>query len=399
MIKVTNIILIITLIFITLLTPVLAADLFTDKFDGKLDASRFLSENAYGFLPVPIIITDPSVDGGLGMTGLFFHESKADQVKRLSVMQDENNIEASRSIMPPNVSAVFVAYTGNQSYFIGGGHLGFFKQGRVRYIGGGGYGDVDIDFYGFADINLERPVTINTSAKVLMQSLKFKLGQSAFFIGPLQRYVNADVSIVKATENFETISRLPNDLNNVLSASIVTSGAGITLEYDSRNNFFSPTSGFKYEFNYLWFDNAIGSDIDYNLLELSALNYFKLSNKWRTALRVEVNYLDAKQVLPPFATPSISLRGIPSARYQGQSVALTEIELAYKINFRWEVSAFAGVGKASDSFSELSNSSSRATRGLGFRYLIARRYDFNIGIDIAKGPKDSIFYIQAGSAW
>jgi outer membrane translocation and assembly module TamA len=192
---------------------------------------------------------------------------------------------------------------------------------------------------------------------------------------------------------------LPNDLNNVLSTSIVTSGAGITLEYDSRNNFFSPTSGFKYEFNYLWFDNAIGSDIDYNLLELSALNYFKLSNKWRTALRVEVNYLDAKQVLPPFATPSISLRGIPSARYQGQSVALTEIELAYKINFRWEVSAFAGVGKASDSFSELSNSSSRATRGLGFRYLIARRYDFNIGIDIAKGPKDSIFYIQAGSAW
>jgi hypothetical protein len=378
---------------------VFSGDLFTYQFDGKLDASRFLSENAYGFLPVPIIITDPSVDGGLGMTGLFFHESKEDQAKRLEVMQDENNIEASRSIMPPNISAVFAAYTGNQSYFIGGGHLGFFKQGRVRYLGGGGYGDVDIDFYGFADISLDRPVTINTSAKVLMQSLKFKVGQSAFFIGPLQRYVNADVSIVKATENFATLSRLPNDLNNVLSTSIVTSGAGITLEYDSRNNFFSPTSGFKYEFNYLWFDKAIGSDIDYNLIEFSALNYFKLTKKWRTAFRVEADYVEAKQVLPPFATPSISLRGIPSARYQGQSVALTEVELAYKINFRWEVSAFAGVGKTGDNFSELSSASSRITKGLGIRYLIARRYDFNMGIDIAKGPEDSIFYIQAGSAW
>jgi hypothetical protein len=378
---------------------VFSGDLFTDQFDGKLDASRFLSENAYGFLPVPIIITDPSVDGGLGMTGLFFHESKEDQAKRLEVMQDENNIEASRSIMPPNISAVFAAYTGNQSYFIGGGHLGFFKQGKVRYLGGGGYGDVDIDFYGFADISLDRPVTINTSAKVLMQSLKFKVGQSAFFIGPLQRYVNADVSIVKATENFATLSRLPNDLNNVLSTSIVTSGAGITLEYDSRNNFFSPTSGFKYEFNYLLFDNAIGSDIDYNLIEFSALNYFKLTKKWRTAFRVEADYVEAKQVLPPFATPSISLRGIPSARYQGQSVALTEVELAYKINFRWEVSAFAGVGKTGDNFSELSSASSRITKGLGIRYLIARRYDFNMGIDIAQGPEDSIFYIQAGSAW
>jgi hypothetical protein len=391
----------ITLFLIMILTSasVFAGDLFTDQFDGKLDASRFLSENAYGFLPVPIIITDPSVEGGLGMTGLFFHESEEDQAKRLEIMQDENNIEASRSIMPPNVSAVFAAYTGNQSYFIGGGHLGFFKQGRVRYLGGGGYGDVDIDFYGFADISLDRPITINTSAKVLMQNLKFKLGQSAFYVGPIQRYVNADVSIVKADENLATLSSLSSDLNNVLSASIVTSGAGLTLEYDSRNNFFSPTSGFKYEFNYLWFDNAIGSDIDYNLIEFSALNYFKLSNKWRTALRVEADYVDAAQVLPPFATPSISLRGIPSARYQGQSVAMTEVELAYKINFRWEVSAFAGIGKTSDSFSELSSASSRTTRGLGIRYLIARRYDFNMGIDIAKGPEDSVFYIQAGSAW
>jgi outer membrane protein assembly factor BamA len=333
------------------------------------------------------------------MTGLFFHESEEDQAKRLEVMQDEDNIEASRSIMPPNVSAVFAAYTGNQSYFIGGGHLGFFKQGRVRYLGGGGYGDVDIDFYGFADISLDRPVTINTSAKVLMQNLKFKLGQSAFYVGPIQRYVDADVSIVKANKNLTTLSDLSSDFNNVLSASIVTSGAGFTLEYDSRNNFFSPTSGFKYEFNYLWFDKAIGSDIDYNLIEFSALNYFKLSKKWRTALRIEADYVDAEQVLPPFATPSISLRGIPSARYQGQSVAMTEVELAYKINFRWEVSAFAGIGKTSDNFSELSNASSRTTKGLGIRYLIARRYDFNMGIDIAKGPEDSVFYIQAGSAW
>lgn len=380
-------------------TSVFSSDLFTDQFDGKLDASRFLSENAYGFLPVPIIITDPSVDGGLGMTGLFFHESEEDQAKRLEIMQDENNVEASRSIMPPNVSAVFAAYTGNQSYFIGGGHLGFFKQGRVRYLGGGGYGDVDIDFYGFADISLDRPITINTSAKVLMQNLKFKLGQSAFYAGPIQRYVNADVSIVKANENLATLNDVSSDINNVLSASIVTSGAGFTLEYDSRNNFFSPTSGLKYEFNYLWFDKAIGSDIDYNLIEISALNYFKLSEKWRTALRIEADYVDAEQVLPPFATPSISLRGIPSARYQGQSVAMTEVELAYKINFRWEVSAFAGIGKTSDSFSELSSASSRTTRGLGIRYLIARRYDFNMGIDIAKGPEDSVFYIQAGSAW
>ena len=93
------------------------------------------------------------------------------------------------------------------------------------------------------------------------------------------------------------------------------------------------------------------------------------------------------------------MRGIPAARYQGQSVALSELEVAYRINLRWELSAFAGIGKASDSFSDFSESDSRVSKGAGFRYLIARRYDFNMGIDIAKGPEDTVFYIQAGSAW
>jgi len=382
------------------ITSFAASDIFTDKFDGKLDASRYLSENAYGFLPVPVIITDPAVDGGLGMMGLFFHETEEEKDARLAAMQDESNEKASHSLMPPSISAAFGAYTGNDSYFVGGGHLGFFNKGNIRYIGGGGYGDVKLDFYGFGDVTLPKPIAINTKATAIMQILKFKLGDSAFFLGPLHRYINADISVGnldaltgKVPERFETA------LRSLLSNSIVTSGAGLTLEYDSRDNFFSPTDGFKYELSHLWFDDIIGSDIDYTLTELTALNYFKLSDQWRTAIRVEANYANSDEILPPYATPSISIRGIPTARYQGQAVAMSELEVAYRVNLRWELSVFAGVGKASDTFSDFSDSDSRVSKGAGFRYLIARRYDFNMGIDIAKGPEDTVFYIQAGSAW
>jgi hypothetical protein len=373
-----------------------ASGIFTDKLDGNFDASRYLSENAYGFLPVPIIITDPAVDGGLGMMGLFFHESEEEQAARLKTMQDESNDKASHSLMPPSISAAFGAYTGNDSYFIGGGHLGFFNKGSIRYMGGGGYGDTNINFYGFGDVTLPIPLAINTQATAIMQTLKFKLGDSAFYIGPMHRYVDAQVSIINSG-NF--INKIPSNLLPALSTNIVTSGAGLTIEYDSRDNFYSPTDGLKYELNYLWFDDVIGSDVDYTLTELTALNYFKITDHWRTAFRVEANYVDSEQVLPPYATPYISMRGIPAARYQGQSVALSELEVAYRINLRWELSAFAGIGKASDSFSDFSESDSRVSKGAGFRYLIARRYDFNMGIDIAKGPEDTVFYIQAGSAW
>jgi hypothetical protein len=377
-----------------------ASGIFTDKLDGQLDASRYLSENAYGFLPVPVIITDPAVEGGLGMMGLFFHESEEEKNKRLSAMQDESNDKAAHSLMPPSISAAFGAYTGNDSYLAGGGHVGFFNQGRIRYMGGGGYGNLNIDFYGSGDFILAKPLEINTQAVMVMQVLKFKLRESNFFLGPLHRYTNADISTQLFSDITSTVStNNERDFSPVLSGSIVTSGAGLTLEYDSRNSFFSPTDGFKYELNHLWFDDVIGSDIDYTLTELTALNYFKHSEQWRTAVRVEANYADSDKVLPPYATPYIAMRGIPAARYQGQSVAMSELEVAYRVNLRWELSAFAGVGKASDSFSDLSDSNSRVSKGAGFRYLIARRYDFNMGVDIAKGPEDTVFYIQAGSAW
>lgn len=377
-----------------------ASDIFTDKIDGKFDASRYLSENAYGFLPVPVIITDPAVDGGLGMMGLFFHESEEEQTARLKAMQDESNDKASHNLLPPSVSAVFGAYTGNGSYLAGGGHLGFFDQGKIRYMGGGGYGDINLDFYGFGDITLPKPIEINTKATMIMQNVKFKIADSAFFLGPTQRYVNADISVNGLNDFLENLPVDINlDLGSILSTSVVTSGVGLAAEYDSRDNYFSPTHGLKYELNYLVFDEAIGSDIDYQLTEFIALNYLKINEQWRTALRVEANYADSDELLPTYATPFISLRGIPAARYQGQAVAMSELELAYRVNLRWELNAFAGVGKATNSFSDLSDSASRVTRGGGFRYLIARRYDFNMGVDIAKGPEETVFYIQAGTAW
>lgn len=386
-----------TLLLISYL-PLTNASQFFDILDGQFDASQYLSENAYGFLPVPIIITDPAVGGGLGFTGLFFHESEEDRDKRLESMRNSEN--AAQHLMPPSVSAAIGAYTGNGSYFAGGGHMGFFKQGRIRYMGGGGYGDINLDFFGFGDIALTKPVQINTKATAIMQTLKFKIANSAFYLGPTHRYINAEISPSKLDD---LVGNLPPEwqdaLTKLLTRNITTSGIGFTLEYDSRDNFFSPDQGLKYELNYLWFDDKIASDVDYQLTELTALHYFKLSKNWRTAFRAEVNYADSKEFLPPYATPYVDIRGIPAMRYQGKAVAMTELEIAYQINLRWQINAFAGVGKATNDFSDLTDTASRVTKGVGFRYLIARRYGFDMGVDIAKGPEDTVFYIQAGTAW
>ena len=54
---------------------------FRDPDDGWFDASGWLLENIVGFMPVPIIITEPAVDNGLGLAGVFFHKPKEDQMR------------------------------------------------------------------------------------------------------------------------------------------------------------------------------------------------------------------------------------------------------------------------------------------------------------------------------
>jgi hypothetical protein len=57
-----------------------ALDMFVDPTDGAFDTSDWLL-NRRGFLPVPIIITEPAVCCGGGGSLPFFHKSMWDEEK------------------------------------------------------------------------------------------------------------------------------------------------------------------------------------------------------------------------------------------------------------------------------------------------------------------------------
>ena len=376
---------------------------FTDPLDGRFDASTYLAENAFGFLPVPIIITDPAVDGGLGAIGIFFHESEEDKDKRLEAMKTSEN--AARYLITPSVTAVTAAKTGNDSWFAGAGHMGMFKKGDIRYTVFAGYADFNLDFYGTGDFQLPEAIEINTQASLISNSLKFRLLDTSFFIGVLQRYSDAEISSqesgggVTMPFSFSTHERLNEILQLPLKGEITTSGLGFSLEFDSRDNNFSPIEGYQYQLDFINYSESVGSDVDYYLTTFTGLNYWKPGESFRTALKIGGKFIDTEEVLPPFALPYIELRGVPSARYQGKKVVMTELELTWEIDSRWSVLAFGGAGRASSTTDGLKDSSTVVSQGVGFRYLIARSYGFHVGVDIARGPEETVFYIQAGSAW
>jgi outer membrane translocation and assembly module TamA len=92
------------------------------------------------------------------------------------------------------------------------------------------------------------------------------------------------------------------------------------------------------------------------------------------------------------------MRGIKAMRYQGNQTLLGEAELDWNFAPRWTLVGFAGAGKAFGD-DDQDDSDLIISRGIGIRYLIAAKLGLQMGVDIARGPEDTAFYVQVGSAW
>ena len=349
---------------------------FRDPDDGMLDMSQYLLENLIGFMPIPIIITEPAVDGGLGLAGVFFHPPNDDQMKP----------DAEQNMILPNMSVAAAAYTGNESWFAGAGHFRNWSKDRYRYGVMGGYANINLDWYGSDDFPLPNDgIRFNVEGAMLDQDFMFRFANSRWFLGAGWRYLNSDVT-------FKT--NLPINLPTVESTVSGISAIGLYENLDSR---LSPRKGFKTELKATANNDAIGSDFDYEQFSWQLRQYFEIGEKFTLSWRLDGATTSGD--VPFYLAPSIQIQGIPALRYQGETAATAEIRGGYDVRPRWTVLGFVGAGRTADSISDLSSATTRSSYGVGFRYLLAKVLGMRVGIDVARGPEGTYFYLVMGSAW
>jgi hypothetical protein len=143
--------------------------------------------------------------------------------------------------------------------------------------------------------------------------------------------------------------------------------------------------------------DAFGGDFDYQKYNATGLKWFGVHPKVTLGLRLEGSSIDGT---PPFyAVPFIKLRGIPALRYQNDVVLVGEVEASWQAFPRWSIQGFLGSGRAASAINDLGDAPSRPAYGTGFRYLIARKFGMHAGLDVARGPEETVVYIQVGHAW
>ena len=340
---------------------------FTDPEDGALDMSEWLLDKK-GFLPVPIIVTEPAIGYGGGAALLWFRESLGER-------------RAQGRLTPPDIFGAALAATENGTTL--GAMFGMvtFSEEHWRWKGGVGRPDINLDFYGAGgELGTgERNIAYNLEGWGTTQSILRRIGESENFVGARWMYLDLDASFAGDHPAPALAER---------SRSITSSGLGLFFEHDSRDNFFTASRGWKLFAESVFYSPDLGSDEEYQTYRAQLLAYFPLGKELILGGRVDARA--ARGEVPFYQLPFIEMRGIPFFRYQDENVALAEAELRWNVTPRWALVAFLGTGHAGETASAW---------GVGFRRLVARRLGIYMGVDLARGPEETAIYIQAGSAW
>lgn len=339
---------------------------FFDEEDGKLDLSNFLAKG--GFVPVPIIISEPAVDGGFGLAALFISQDPED---------------------PRNVTRRGIAAlkTGNGSHGFGAFQAGKASDRRLTYRIGAGRGKVNLTaFPEFAPDGIEYS---NSYKYGIMGAARWHLSDE-ISIGPIIDFRKFESQLV--------LAGAPPDYAADFGRTLKTGAIGLGLHFDSRDNQLTPTSGLNAFVDAKRNLDELGSDREFETYELHAYAFRRLSPKWRLGAKAELDTIRGRY--PSVFAPYVDQRGIEAVHYQGESVLSTEVELTLQASRRWQLLAFGGYGTADGGNSRIfGDSGAIFSGGAGVRYLIARKLGLNVGVDVAIGPEGETFYIQFGHAW
>lgn len=345
---------------------------FKDPDDGRFDVSGFL-DTAYGFVPLLVPITEPAVGYGAVGAAVFIHGGPP---------------APGEEFVRPTMSAVGALRTENGTRGWFGANLGTWWDGRLRTIAALGDIDLNLEYFGLGD-RVSDGLGYSVKAEGGVLGGNYRLADTQLWLGV--RYASVDTQVTLDAPLIDLPSVPPGDFALRLAALTAS------ITFDRRDNFFTPTRGVYVDLSLPMYRNSYGSDRDFETANLTAMYFRPLGESLFFAVRGSAK--DSSDGTPFYLRPYVALRGVQALQYQGEQAAELEAEVRWQLKPRYSVVGFAGVGEARSALAGSERSEDLGAGGLGFRYLIARRYGMQMGIDVADGPDDTVLYVVFGNAW
>lgn len=325
------------------------------------------------FMPIPI--SNPSIGTGLALTALqLFPFGGSSQ---------------------PSLIGAGAAMTSNGTWVAGAGTQLRFKEDLWRVTFGAGVADVHYDFYGIGEAagDLGESVPVATRTNAVFGSVLRRIGHG-FYAGAGLRYAGTETSL--------DTDLPPGPIYGSLSQELQIDTVGVSLigQYDTRDNSFSPSAGSFASLKFYRFDKALGSDLEYKLLDGDWNRYFGIGRYGVIAGRVAV--CGASDDAPFFDLCQFGqkkdLRGYVSGRYRDHAMYAAQAEYRTPFFHRFGAVVFAGFGQVAPDWGHF-DSDLLTSAGAGLRFLASEKNKVTVSVDYSRVQGEDAWYFYIGDAF
>ena len=339
-------------------------------------ASELLGERRFFVMPIPI--SNPTVGTGLGASATYLFDA------------GENAPTSSLNLMG--------LYTDTETWAVGLGTETYFKDDKYRLSGAVGYFDANLEFYGIGSGAGDRgeSIGINQKGPFLVPRFLVQIAEN-LYLGPQFRYIAIDTALQDPI--------LPPDFpEGVLPTAIenVSSGLGVVLERDSRDNKFFPHKGSHLLATTNFARDWIGSDNNYEQFELGYNLYRKLGEHSVLAWRATGCFREGNVPfydLCNFGGEEDAIRGYVGGQYRDKVSVTTQIEYRWRSYKKWGMVAFGGIGQVAPEIGEMKFDDLLPSVGIGIRWMASEKERVNLSIDYARGKDSDAWYFRIGEAF
>jgi hypothetical protein len=282
-------------------------------------------------------------------------------------------------------------YAEGGSWAVLAAHRGYWSEQRFRTTLALATGDL------LYDVELEAGGAENSLA--IGQELSGGLVQGAIRVG-----ANGwlGVGFLRGTTDVRVRNSTPPSLQELFPpAQIAISNVLLNGELDTRDNDLYPRTGQYAQAEALIAREDLGSDTDYESLELEWNYYRPFGEKHVLGARVAGKIVEGDA--PFFALAwfgsGVDLRGYTPGRYIGETMIAIQAEWRWQATPRWGFVAFGGTGKVSGALGEIDTDAWLPAGGVGVRFRLVKALPLNMRADFAWGRDDSTFSLAVGESF
>lgn len=182
-----------------------------------------------------------------------------------------------------------------------------------------------------------------------------------------------------------------------------SAGVELALVYDSRSNLINAKKGTYIELTQGYYGQALGGTHQFSLTRLDLRKYTQPFKNRDDVIAYQFIAHFSDDETPLFELAQLGsgeiMRGYYEGRYIDRNMLAAQVEYRTNIYNRLGAVVFVGVGDVAEKVEDFNLGNVRLSGGVGLRFLLEKREDLNIRMDLGIGNENANYYLDIAEAF